>query len=93
MNSDDNHGPEPALAERIKSLMKANEQARRKVVPEDERKKLKAAASRLDQMLQDAAAEEAKALGSAASRLDQMLSDIRKGKDITRRIRLRKAKE
>ncbi len=93
MNSDESQDADRALRERIVSLMKANEQARRKAVPEDERKKLKAAASRLDQMLKYAVDAETQTLSNAASRLDQMLSDIRKGKDITGRIRRRKTTE
>ena len=93
MNDEDKQRPDHALRERIVSLMRSNERAHQKAVPEVERQKLKAAVSRLDQMLKQAAAEDAKALGSAVARLDQMLADIDKGKDITGRIRQRKPKE
>jgi len=91
--SDDNQDRERALRERIVSLMRANEQARRKSVPEDEVQRLKAAASRLDQMLKAGAEQEAENLKNAAARLDRFLADMRKGKDFTEGIRRRKAKE
>ena len=76
------------VRERIASLIHATERSRAPV-SDDELQKLKAAASRLDQMLQATADADRQALGSAAARLDQLLADIRTGKDVTKYIKRR----
>ncbi len=86
MNKDDNAGREQELQERIANLMRANEQARKKPITIQERQTLKAAASRLDQLLNAGTNADRQSLQSAAARLDQLLADIRKGKDVTTRI-------
>ncbi len=84
MIADDFKTPDPALRERIAKLIRSNEQAPRKPISEEELQKLKAAASRLDQKLQDTADANRQSLQGAAARLDQLLQDISAGKDITR---------
>ena len=84
MNSDENQAPDDALRQRIASLIRSNEQARKKPISEEELQKLKAAASRLDQKLQDASDADHQSLKGAAERLAQLLADIRDGKDVTR---------
>lgn len=82
MNNKDGQDPDRALRERILNLMRANERAPKKLISERELEKLKAAARRLDRMLQNAAVAERQALQSAAARLDQLLADIHAGKDV-----------
>lgn len=89
MNHEDNQDRERKLRERIASLMRSNEQARTKPITSEERQKLKSAANRLDQMLRSTADADRQTLNAAAARLDQFLSDIRKGKDITAKIKRR----
>jgi uncharacterized protein len=84
MNNEDSQAVDRALRERIVSLIRANQQTAKKPITEEELQKSKAAASRLDRMLQDAADAERKALRSAASRLDQLLADIRGAKDVAK---------
>jgi len=84
MNSDESQAPDDALRQRIASLIRSNEQARKKPISDEELQKLKAAASRLDQKLQDATDADRQSLKGAAERLDQLLADIRDGKDVTR---------
>jgi hypothetical protein len=90
MNNEDNQDRERYLRERIVCVMRAIEQTPKKQIAVEELQKLKAAASRLDQMLKAAAEADRQALRSAAARLDQMLSDIRSGKDITNELKLRR---
>ena len=82
MTNQDGQARDRALKERIVNLMRAHHSALKKPISGGEREMLKAAARRLDRMLQDAADAERKALKSAAGRLDQLLSDIHRGKDI-----------
>ena len=90
MNHEQNKDRERELRERIASLMRSNEQARKKPITSEERQKLKSAADRLDQMLQSSADADRQVLKSAAVRLDQLLADIRKGKDISAKLKRRR---
>lgn len=90
MNNDQNKDRERELRERIASLMHSNDQARRKPITADERQKLKSAADRLDQMLQSAVDANQQALKGAAVRLGQLLADIRKGKDVSAKLKRRR---
>ena len=83
MNNENEKGREHDLRQRIVSLIRANEQALRKPITDEEVQKLKAAAGRLDQMLKAAAVADGQVLRSAAARLDQLLEDIATGKDVT----------
>jgi cell division septum initiation protein DivIVA len=87
MNDEDSPGRERDLGKRIASLMQSIGHGSEKQISDEERQKLKAAASRLDQMLKDAADADQQALRDAAGRLDRLLADIRKGKDVTGRIK------
>ena len=89
MNNEDDQDRERKLRERIASLMRSNEQASKKPITSEERQKLKSAASRLDQMLRSTADADRQTLKGAAARLDQLLADIRKGKDVTAKLRRR----
>jgi len=89
MDSDDNQGGEQQLRERIASLLRANEQALKNPVAQEEAAKLKQAASRLDQLLHASAEADQQALRNAATKLDQMLTDIRKGKDVSEGLKRR----
>ena len=89
MNNEDNQDREAALRERIVSLIRANAQARRTSIGNEELEKLKTAASRLDQMLKAAEDAEAQALRKAAAKLGQLLIDIRKGRDLPDGIKRR----
>lgn len=84
MNNDDRQARDSALRERIVNLIRANQQAPRKKPTPQEERTLKAAANRLDQMLQDAAEAERQALRNAAARLDQLLAGIRAAKDVAK---------
>ena len=84
MPNDDGSSPEPALRERIAKLIRSNALARQKTISEEELQKLKAAASRLDQKLQDTRDADRQSLKDAAARLDQLLEDISAGKDVTK---------
>ena len=86
MNSRDNQGPDRDVRERIVNLMQSIGKGPKKQFPAEELQKLKGAASRLDQMLKAANADQ-QALKSAAARLDQLLSDIRAGKDVTNNLK------
>ncbi|HZQ93734.1 MAG TPA: hypothetical protein VFA67_01915 [Candidatus Sulfotelmatobacter sp.] len=90
MNSnDDNQAGQDELRKRIASLMRANQQARRKPITGEELKTLENAAGRLDKMLNAAAGADTDALKSAAARLDQLLEDIRQGKDVSEDLKRR----
>jgi cell division protein ZapA (FtsZ GTPase activity inhibitor) len=90
MPDGDSQDPQRALRDRIVTLMRANEQARRNPVSDDERRHLKSAASRLDQMLNATADAEREALAGAAERLNRLLRDMQAGKDLTGKVRLRR---
>jgi hypothetical protein len=87
MNNDDNLGREQELKERIANLIRGNERARKRPITGQERQTLKAAASRLDQLLNAGTDADRQVLQSAAARLDQLLTDIRKGKDVSVHIK------
>ncbi len=93
MNSGDNQGPGRDVRERIVNLMQSIGKGPKKQIPDEELRKLKGAASRLDHMLKAAANADQQAfdrkLKSAAARLDQLLSDIRAGKDVTSNLKRR----
>jgi hypothetical protein len=93
MSKEDNHGRERDVQERIKSLMQAAGQARKKQITGEELQKLKSAASRLDQMLKSSADADLETLRSAAARLDQLLADIGTGKDSTRNFKRRRGRQ
>jgi hypothetical protein len=80
MDNDNDQNRE--LKERIAILIRAAERAPAPVAGE-ELQKLKAAASRLDELLKSAADAEVQSLKEAAARLDQMLANLGKGKDVT----------
>jgi hypothetical protein len=82
MNNEDEKGGEHDLRQRIVSLIRANGQALKNPITDQEVQKLKAAAARLDQMLKAAADTDGQVLKSAMARLDQLLEDIATGKDV-----------
>ena len=89
MNSADNQGRD--VREKIVRLMQSITHAPRKQLSEAELSRLKAAASRLAQMLKAAVNAEWQALLSAAEHLDQLLSHISTGQDAAAELkRLRK---
>lgn len=83
MSNEDDQDRERDLRDRIASLIRANAQAPRRRITDEEQQKLKAAANRLDQILKSGEEAQREVLRKAAARLGQMLKDIRKGKDIT----------
>lgn len=87
MSNEDSQDRERDLRDRIASLIRANAQAPRRRITDQEQQKLKAAANRLDQILKSGEEAEREALQKAAARLGQMLKDLRKGKDINLRQR------
>jgi hypothetical protein len=89
MNNENEKGREHDL-QRIVSLIRANEQALKKPITDEEVQKLKAAAARLDQMLKAAVDADGQVLRSAAARLDQLLEDIATGKDVTYDLKRRR---
>jgi cell division protein ZapA (FtsZ GTPase activity inhibitor) len=90
MNNEDEKGREHDLRQRIVSLIRANEQALKKPITDEEVQKLKAAAGRLDQMLKAAVNADGQVLKSAAARLDQLLEHIATGKDVTDDLKRRR---
>ena len=90
MNNENEKGREHDLRQRIVSLIRANEQALKKPITDEEVQKLKAAAARLDQMLKAAVDADGRVLRSAAARLDQLLEDIATGKDVTYDLKRRR---
>jgi hypothetical protein len=90
MGSEDNQ--DRTVGERIAEVIRANEQAPKKNLTEEEVRALKTAAGRLEQLLADGANAETEALKNAASRLDQLLKDLGAGKDVSPRVRFRQEK-
>ena len=90
MNNENEKGREHDLRQRIVSLIRANEQALKKPITDEEVQKLKAAAARLDQILKAAVDADGQVLRSAAARLDQLLEDIATGKDVTYDLKRRR---
>jgi hypothetical protein len=88
MSNEDNQDQE--LRERIANQLRATESARTAPVTDQELQALKAAASRLDQLLKTGADADAQALRNAAARLDQILAGIGAGKDVTGEITRRR---
>lgn len=82
-------GGEDELRERIASLLRANDQALKKQITDEEVRTLKAAAGRLDRMLKAAVEADGQALKSAAARLDQLLEHMVSGKDVSRGLKRR----
>jgi hypothetical protein len=82
MTNGDHEDREQDVRERIASLIRATEQARKKQITSEELQRLKTAASRLDELLNAAADADRQALKSAAARLDQLLAEIGAGKDV-----------
>jgi len=93
MNDEGNQGRETDLGKRIASLIRSIGQGPEKQITGEELQKLQAAASRLDQMLKDTADADRQALKNAATRLDQLLADIRKGKDVTNKLKRRQERQ
>lgn len=89
MRDADSHERERELGERIANRMRSIGHGPSKPVTEEEQKKLKAAASRLDQMLNAAADADRQALKKAALRLDELLLEIGKRKDVSDRLKRR----
>ncbi len=90
MTERDNQSGAPDVRDRIASLIRANEQARKKPLTREELEKLKTAAGRLDEMLKAATDADQQALRNAASRLDSLLKDIRVGKDVSHNLKRRR---
>ncbi len=90
MNNENEKAREHDLRHRIVTLIRANQQASKKPITNQEVQKLKVAAARLDRLLQAAVDADGQALKSAAARLDRMLQDIATGKDITDHLKRRR---
>lgn len=93
MNNEDNQGRELDAGKRIAESLRSIEEGPRKQVTDEELQKFKTASIRLDQMLKAAADADRQALRNASARLDQLLKDIRKGKDVTHRLKLRRDRQ
>ena len=87
--NDDDQKRESDVGKRIANLIRSIEQRPEKPIAVEEQRVLAAAAARLDQILKQAADADRQVLRSAAVRLDELLSDMRKGKDITDRVKRR----
>ena len=90
MTNGDHEGREHDVRERIASLIRATEQARKKQITSEELQSLKTAASRLDELLNAGADADRQALKGAAARLDQLLSEIGTGKDVSSDLKRRR---
>jgi hypothetical protein len=91
MDNEDNQDRE--LRERIANQLRATESARTTPLTDQEMRALKAAASRLDQLLKTGADADAEALKNAAARLDQILASIGTGKDVAGEIKRRRERK
>lgn len=89
MSNEDSQSRERDAGKRVASLIQSIGQAPGKQVTSEERGRLKAAAGRLDRMLKTAGDSERQALRDAAGRLDRLLGEMRKGKDVSDRIKRR----
>ena len=87
MNDESNHDRERQIGNKIANSIRAIDQGPKKQVTDEELERLKAAAGRLDQMLNAAKDADRQSMKHAAERLDQLLADIRKGKDVTLRLK------
>jgi hypothetical protein len=92
MSSQDHQDDARTVGDRIAEVIRANEHAPKKTLTDDEVRKLKAAAGRLEQLLSAAANAETEELKTAVSKLDQLLKNISAGKDVAPALRLRKDK-
>jgi predicted house-cleaning noncanonical NTP pyrophosphatase (MazG superfamily) len=92
MSSDDHQDDARTVGDRIAEVIRANERAPKKTLTDNELRKLKAAAGRLEQLLSDASNAETEELKTAVSKLDQLLRNINAGKDVAPALRLRKSK-
>ena len=90
--NDDDQKRESDVGNRIANLIRSIGQRPEKPIAVKEHHVLSAAAARLDQMLKEAADADRQALRNAAVRLDELLSDMRKGEDITDRVKRRSRK-
>jgi hypothetical protein len=90
MNDEDSQAREHDLRKKIAGQMRSIGQAPGKPLPGEELQKLKSAASRLERMLKDSSDGDRETLLTAAGRLDQLLDDIRKGNDVTPRLKRRR---
>lgn len=90
--NDDGQKRESDVGNRIASLIRSIGQGCEKPITIEEERTLKAAASRLDQILKETADADQQLLRNAAVRLDELLVDIQKGKDITKRVRRQSGK-
>jgi cell division protein ZapA (FtsZ GTPase activity inhibitor) len=93
MNDESNQAPDRDVGKRIASQVQSIGRTPKEQVAEEELQKLKAAADRLDQMLKTAADADLEALRNAADRLDRLLKDIRRGKDVTNRLKLSRVRQ
>lgn len=89
---DNDQKRESDVGKRIANLIRSIGQQPEKPVAVEEQRALAVAAARLDQLLKESADADRQALKNASVRLDELLSDMRKGKDITDRIKRRKPK-
>ena len=87
MNDEDKQSQARDVGQRIASLIRSIGQGTEKQKTPEELQRLKAAADRLDQMLKAGAEADREALRNAADRLDRLLVDIRRGKDVTSRLK------
>jgi len=87
--NDDDQKRESYVGNRIANLIRSIGQGPGKAIAAEEQRVLAAAAARLDQILKEAEDAERQVLRNASVRLDELLSDIRKGKDITDRVKRR----
>jgi predicted house-cleaning noncanonical NTP pyrophosphatase (MazG superfamily) len=92
MSSDDHQDDARTVGDRIAEIIRSNERVPKKTLTDDELRKLKAAAGRLEQLLSDASNAETEELKTAVSKLDQLLKNINAGKDVAPALRLRKSK-
>ncbi len=90
MSADDNQNPERDLRDEIAKRMQSIAQSSPKQVAPDQLRKLRTAATRLDRLLQANADRDNENLRNAAQKLGQLLSKIRKGKDVTQNLKLRR---
>ena len=89
MNDEVSKDRERDFGQRIAKSIQSIGQAPEKQITADEQQKLKAAADRLDQMLKAASDVEQQSLKDAAGKLDRLLADIRKGKDVSNKLKRR----
>jgi hypothetical protein len=90
MGDEKTDDPEREVRDRIASRMQATEQGSKKESSGEELQRLKAASSRLDQMLRAAAESDLQALRIATARLDQLLVDIGAGKNVITDLKRRR---